>query len=647
MVRFSDLKNLTPNNNRKRAGMTPNGPDFRSSSATPSDAPPPAEASMASTGVYKDAVVYLSGVFSAVKKGRPFDLEPGFRIVRQMVESAAAQDALFIRAIQLDERQNFLVNKCINVAVYSIRAAEQLEYSKEIQVEIGMAALLHEVGMCRLPEKILYKKEQLTQQEFGLVQKHSEAGYEILKPYSGSSPYLAEVALQVHERIDGSGYPRGLKGDEIHEYAQIVGLMDIYEALSHSRPQRERFNPFYAIKEIIKTCKPKFHKKHLKALLNAFSIFPLSTYVRLNSNAVGRVIQTYPDQPMRPRLQIEYDSQGRKVLTDRVVNLPENSLLYIVDSVEEEELQQLAEGRGLRETSPRQFQDRDVSPAGTEPVSLQSPEKTPKPAKKKALREKGAGARPLLLLLLLLVLLGGIPYWKGRQSVPLSSASNQATEHVGRIIRPEAVKRLENTASLQAAEKDEVLSPEMVGREKTTDLKDEEALPQPASPSFQALTEKVETAQAYASASRAPFSILLGSYRSAALAERAMTQYRAGGINPYRVKVDLGRIGIWHRIFFGQYPSFSEAQKAADRIPIKEAVVKRTPFAALVGSYPNSEKAAAELYRLQSLGYSPYLIEQENGGFHLWVGAFYTRQGAEEQTAELLAQGVKSRVVER
>ncbi|MCF8050001.1 MAG: HD-GYP domain-containing protein [Desulfobacterales bacterium] len=494
--------------------MTPNGSDFRSASPTPADAPPPAEPFSASTDIYKDGVVYLSGVFSAVKEGRQFDLEPGFRIARQVVESASAQDELFIRAIQLDERQNFLVNKCINVAIYSIRAAEQLGYSKERQVEIGMAALLHEVGMCRLPEKILYKKEQLTQQELRLVQKHSEAGYEILKPYSGSYPYLAEVALQVHERIDGSGYPRGLKGDEIHEYAQIVGLMDIYEALSHSRPQRDRFNPFYAIKEIIKTCKPKFHKKHLKALLNAFSIFPLSTYVQLNSNAVGRVIETYPDQPMRPRLQIEYDSQGRKVLTERIVNLPENSLLYIVDSVEEDELEKLAEGRDLQESSPRQFQDRDVSSAGIEPASSLPAEKAPKPAKKKGLRGKGAGARPLLLLLLLLVLLGGIPYWKGRQSVGLSSASNRATESVRRIIQP-------------------------------------------------------------------------------------------------------------------------------------EAVVKRTPFAALVGTYLNSGKAAAELDRLQSLGYSPYLIEQENGGIHLWVGAFYTRQGAEEQIAELLAKGVKSRVVER
>ena len=91
----------------------------------------------------------------------------------------------------------------------------------------------------------------------------------------------------------------------------------------------------------INTGKDRFDRKYLKALLNTFTVFPLHSYVRLNSDAIGKVIETYPDQPMRPKIRIEYDSQNQKVLTDRIVALPEDSLLHIVDSVTDEEIGQL------------------------------------------------------------------------------------------------------------------------------------------------------------------------------------------------------------------------------------------------------------------------------------------------------------------
>ena len=132
-----------------------------------------------------------------------------------------------------------------------------------------------------------------------------------------------------------------MQGDEIHEYAQIIGLLDMYEALIHSRPQREKLTHFAAVKEVINNCKHRFQRKHLKSLLSIFTVFPIHSYVRLNSNAVGKVIETYAAQPMRPKIQIVYDSQRRKVLTERIVVLPENPLLNIVDSVPETEIQEL------------------------------------------------------------------------------------------------------------------------------------------------------------------------------------------------------------------------------------------------------------------------------------------------------------------
>jgi HD-GYP domain-containing protein (c-di-GMP phosphodiesterase class II) len=289
--------------------------------------------------LYDEAAAYLREVFETVGRRRKFSLPTGLLLMNQMVETQPPYDPLFINAIHQDNPGEYIIFHSVNVSIFAIKIAQYLGHSEENQEKIGMAGLLHDVGASLVPKDILYKEDALTQKEITLLQQRPLNAYKILTQFGDEYKYLADCAYQVYERLDGSGYPNGLRGDEINEYAQIIGLLDIYEALIHSRPQRVKFLHFNAVKEIIKTYKKGFKKEHLKALLNTFSIFPLSTYVRLNSNSIGKVIETYPAQPLRPKIKIEFDSQNQKVLTDRVVDLSENTLLHIIDSVSEEEFQ--------------------------------------------------------------------------------------------------------------------------------------------------------------------------------------------------------------------------------------------------------------------------------------------------------------------
>jgi len=293
-------------------------------------------------GLYDKSSDYLNQVLSAVKNRQSFALEPGFQILQRIAEGVHPQDELFIMAIHLDDRFKYVVYHSINVAIYALIMADDLGLDQTSKIELSMAALLHDIGMAVIPDKILYKQEELSPQEIEILRNRPNYSYKILCSCGDGFAYLAETAAQVYERIDGSGYPRGLKGEEIHEYAQIIGLLDMYEALVHSRPQRDKVTHFTAVKEIINSCKHRFQRKHLKSLLSIFTVFPIHSYVRLNSNAIGRVIETYADQPMRPKLQILYDSQRRKVLTERIVVLPDNPLLNIVDSVPESEIDELS-----------------------------------------------------------------------------------------------------------------------------------------------------------------------------------------------------------------------------------------------------------------------------------------------------------------
>ena len=295
--------------------------------------------------LYEEAATYMDEVLKALRNRKGFDLDKGFEIIRKIVNYSHPQDPVLVMALHKDDWRKYVIYHAVNVAIFAIKMADHLGFDRSKQVEIGMAGLLHDVGMAAIPENILFKQGRLNNNEVKIFRQRPNLSSKILRTLDAKYAYTAECAAQVYERMDGSGYPRGIKADEMHEYAQIIGLLDMYESLIHSRPQRGKWTPFAAVKEIINTSKNKFGKQYLKALLSIFTAFPIHSYVRLNSDAIGKVIETYPDQPLRPKIKIMYDSQKRKVLTEKIVALPEDPLLNIIDSISEKEIRQMTDSR--------------------------------------------------------------------------------------------------------------------------------------------------------------------------------------------------------------------------------------------------------------------------------------------------------------
>jgi len=144
-----------------------------------------------------------------------------------------------------------------------------------------------------------------------------------------------------------------------------------------------------------------------------------------------------------------------------------------------------------------------------------------------------------------------------------------------------------------------------------------------------------------------PFSVYLGAYKTPERAERAISLYRKKGLSAYWVKVNLGEKGVWYRVFTGYFKDQNEADTFIERKRLADAKAKRTKYATLVGVYATEASAQKKFLVLSKLGYSPYVIETNSGESQLYVGAFYTQAGAEEQRTDLSSKGIQSRVVER
>lgn len=246
----------------------------------------------------------------------------------------------FIRALKTDrgvmkkalfgeEPEMYLPYHSVNVAVLGAKVALGMGYNDDELKRLALAALIHDVGMKEIPAQIWTKKGTLSPSEVGAIRRHPLYGYELIKPIEE----VANVIVQEHERMDGTGYPHGLSGRDIHEFAYIIGVTDIYDSLTHIRPYREkRHSSFEAIKEIVTKEKGRFPSSVLKSLVAHF-LFPVGSRVELNSGEKAEVEEENRANPIRPVVKITHDKNDREYDKPKIVDLDRDQRFFIVRSL--------------------------------------------------------------------------------------------------------------------------------------------------------------------------------------------------------------------------------------------------------------------------------------------------------------------------
>lgn len=290
--------------------------------------------------LYASIYNFVEGIINSLKRKKRFDIEKGLEIVKNIVHTEKAASILYGKAVQGNGIPDNLAAHSANVCIYSLMLGRGANYSHGQLIELGITALLHDIGMVFVPKEIVNKRGKLTTSEFKQIRKHPNYSYKILQTLGKEYLWIAKVVSQEQERENGQGYPNGLKGDEIHDYAKIIGIVDVYEALTHHRPQRRGHMPHDAVKLILGTQKDLFSDEVKRLLLTKLSCFPLGSYVKLNSKAICKVIEVYEDSPLRPTVEILFDSQERRLPKKKIIRLAEAPLLHITSTVYESDLPQ-------------------------------------------------------------------------------------------------------------------------------------------------------------------------------------------------------------------------------------------------------------------------------------------------------------------
>ncbi len=191
----------------------------------------------------------------------------------------------------------------LNVAILCHEFANWMRMSEEEQDELTLAGLLHDVGKMGVPGKIIKKAGSLTDEEFAIIRQHPQKGYDLLKHHP-LDERIKKVALMHHERCDGSGYPNGLKEDEIDDFAKIVAIADYYDALTSARVYREPRCPFEVFRMFQKE-EQKFDSTYLQIFMEGVASFYIGCQVVLSDNRTARIVDTNPTDQSNPIVKID------------------------------------------------------------------------------------------------------------------------------------------------------------------------------------------------------------------------------------------------------------------------------------------------------------------------------------------------------
>lgn len=253
-------------------------------------------------------------------------------LIMTFASEAETTDSLYSFSTSPETFPDILVAHSVNVAILTVKLARGLSLPPEQTVILGMAALLHDIGFYDIPPDIIYKKEILADHEFEIMKRHAMVGYQVLAEASTPFEAIPAVALEHHERIDGSGYPQGISSPS--DNAELIGMVDFFEAVTHSRPQRGPYTPHEGMRMLLQLKDGLFRARLIKAFVREFSLYPTFSVVRLNTGEIGQVIRTNPHWPLRPTVHIVFDRMGNPVVhEERELDLSEHNNIYIIKDI--------------------------------------------------------------------------------------------------------------------------------------------------------------------------------------------------------------------------------------------------------------------------------------------------------------------------
>ncbi|ABK42806.1 metal dependent phosphohydrolase [Magnetococcus marinus MC-1] len=258
-----------------------------------------------------------------VRLGKTITVGPVKELMKDMVESMFSNKDAMLSLSMIKAKDEYTFMHSVNVGVFLVAFAQSMEMTPEELVAVGVGAMLHDIGKMKTPQEVLNKPGKLDDEEFLQMKMHVVHSEKILAAAPGISELSVQIAGRHHERWDGSGYPRQLKGHAIGQMGQMSAIVDVYDAITSDRCYHKGNSPHQALKRMMEWSKFHFNPDLFQKFVQCVGIYPMGTLVRLHNGYLGVVLETNTESLLHPVVRVLIDSKAKKKLKPVTLNLIE------------------------------------------------------------------------------------------------------------------------------------------------------------------------------------------------------------------------------------------------------------------------------------------------------------------------------------
>jgi putative nucleotidyltransferase with HDIG domain len=266
----------------------------------------------------KRAVISM---FEEARMGKAVDTGGAQKLVEEITDSVIRNPGALISLARLKSADDYTYMHSVAVCAMMVALAKQMGLDEAKVRSAGMAGLMHDLGKAQMPMEVLNKPGKLTDEEFAIIKTHPEEGYKLLQTGVDVDPVIMDVCLHHHEKTDGSGYPKGLKSDEISLFAKMGAVCDVYDAITSNRPYKAGWDPAESLRKMAEWANGHFDTVVFQAFVKSLGIYPIGSLVRLQSGRLGVVMEQTPKSLTTPRVKVFFSTKSNMRIVPVIVDL--------------------------------------------------------------------------------------------------------------------------------------------------------------------------------------------------------------------------------------------------------------------------------------------------------------------------------------
>ena len=264
----------------------------------------------------------MQAMFQDARMGKALDTEHCLPLVNEIADSVERNPGAIVSLARLKTSDAYTFMHSVAVCALMVSLARQLQLSEAQAREAGMAGLVHDMGKALMPTEVLNKPGALTQEEFAIMKSHPEAGYQLLKEGGAVGEVALDVCLHHHEKINGRGYPKGLKGDEVSLYAKMGAVCDVYDAITSNRPYKVGWDPADSLTKMAAWTKEgHFDERVFQAFVKSIGIYPTGSLVKLQSGRLAVVVEQGKGSLLSPIVRVFFSTKSNQPIPVELIDL--------------------------------------------------------------------------------------------------------------------------------------------------------------------------------------------------------------------------------------------------------------------------------------------------------------------------------------